>query len=66
MGLRPGDRVGEYMPNITETPLAMLATASIGLPAVLDRLGQIQARVLFTVDEYFYKGKEIETLPGAG
>jgi len=76
VGVQPGDRVGAYMPNMTETALAMLAATSIGgswascgaelgPSAVLDRLGQIQPKVLFTTDGYFYKGKWVETLPAA-
>ncbi|MFQ5711431.1 MAG: acetoacetate--CoA ligase [Candidatus Geothermarchaeales archaeon] len=76
MGVVPGDRVGAYMPNLMETAVAMLATTSIGATwascgaelgpaAVLDRLGQIEPRVLFTADGYFYKGKTFNTLPNA-
>ncbi len=76
IGVRPGDRVGAYMPNMIETVVAMLAATSIGATwascgaelgpsAVLDRLGQIQPKVLFTTDGYFYKGKAVDTLPAA-
>jgi acetoacetyl-CoA synthetase len=68
LGLKPGDRVAAYMPNKIETIVAMLASASIGATwascgaelgptAVLDRVGQIGPKVLFTVDGYEYKGK---------
>ncbi len=68
LGLRPGDRVGAYLPNVPETVVAMLASASLGavwsscspdfgVSGVLDRLGQIEPRVLFSVDRYFYNGK---------
>jgi acetoacetyl-CoA synthetase len=68
MNVGPGDRVGAYMSNIMETPIAMLATTSVGATwascgaelgpvALLDRLGQIKPKVLFTADGYFYKGK---------
>ncbi|MEM3010926.1 MAG: acetoacetate--CoA ligase [Candidatus Bathyarchaeia archaeon] len=68
IGLKAGDRVAAYMPNIIETAVAMLATTSIGAvwsscgtelgpKAVLDRFGQIEPKVLFTVDGYPYKGK---------
>jgi len=74
MGVTPGDRVAAYMPNILETAVAMLAATSIGAiwsscgtelgpGAVLDRLGQIDPRVLFTVDGYPYKGKTFNILP---
>ncbi|MGC9196583.1 MAG: acetoacetate--CoA ligase [Syntrophobacteraceae bacterium] len=73
MGVGPGDRVGAYMPNLMETCIAMLATTSIGAVwsscgaelgagAVIDRLGQIGPRVLFTVDGQLYKDKEIDLL----
>jgi len=76
IGIAPGDRVAAYMPNLTETAIAMLATTSIGAvwsscatdigpQAALDRLGQIEPKVLFTVDGYFYKGKSFSTLGNA-
>jgi acetoacetyl-CoA synthetase len=72
-GLVPGDRVAGFMPNIPETIVAMLATASLGaiwsscspdfgVKGVLDRFGQIAPRVLFTADGYRYAGKEIDSL----
>jgi acetoacetyl-CoA synthetase len=74
MGVAPGDRVAAYMPNLIETAIAMLATTSIGATwsscgtelgpgAVLDRLGQIEPKVLFTVDGNPYKGKTFDVLP---
>jgi len=76
IGVRPGDRVCAYMPNLIETTVAMLATTSLGAiwsscgaelgpEAVLDRFGQIEPKVMFTVDGYFYKGKAYSTLPNA-
>ena len=76
MGIRLGDRVVAYMPNLMETAIAMLAATSIGAtwascgaelgaPAALDRLGQIEPKVLFTADGYWYKGKTFNTLPKA-
>jgi len=76
IGIRPGDRVAAYMPNLMETAVAMLATMSIGAiwsscatdlgsSAVLDRFGQIKPKVLFTVDGYFYKGKQFSSLQNA-
>ena len=72
-GVEPGDRVVGFMPNLPETVIAMLATASIGatwsscspdfgLQGVLDRFGQIEPRVLFTADGYFYGGKVHDSL----
>jgi len=76
IGVVPGDRVAAYMPNLMETAIAMLATTSIGAiwsscatdlgqQAVLDRFGQIEPKVLFTVDGYFYKGKGFDSLANA-
>jgi len=73
LGVKPGDRVAGYMPNLIETAIAMLASTSIGAiwsscatdlgpQAVLDRFRQIEPKVLFTVDGYFYKGKVFNSL----
>ncbi len=75
-GVRPGDRVVAYMPNIIETAVAMLAATSlgavwsscatdIGAAAATERLGQVEPKVLFTADGYFYKGRMFDTLPAA-
>jgi len=68
IGVKVGDRVVSYIPNLIETPVAMLAGAAIGATwascgaelqpsAVIDRFGQIEPKVLFTVDGYFYRDK---------
>ncbi|AOY59614.1 MULTISPECIES: acetoacetate--CoA ligase [Desulfococcus] len=73
MGLKPGDRVVGFMPNMPESIIAMLAATSLGatwsscspdfgIKGVLDRFGQIKPRVLFTADGYFFKGKRIDSL----
>ncbi len=67
-GIRPGDRVVAYMPNIPETVVIFLACASVGAVwsccspdfagrSVLDRFRQIEPRILFGVDEYVYGGQ---------
>ncbi|MEH6625023.1 MAG: acetoacetate--CoA ligase [Motiliproteus sp.] len=72
-GVVSGDRVAGFMPNIIDTIVAMLATTSLGavwsscspdfgINGVLDRFGQIQPKVLFTTDGYYYNGKTIHTL----
>jgi len=72
-GVGPGDRVAAFMPNLPETIIGMLATASVGatwsscspdfgLQGVLDRFGQIAPKVLFTADGYFYAGKTLDSL----
>jgi acetoacetyl-CoA synthetase len=73
-GVKAGDRVAAYMPNIPGAIIAMLATTSIGaiwsscspdfgVQGVLDRFGQIEPRILFSADGYFYNGKTIDVLP---
>jgi acetoacetyl-CoA synthetase len=73
IGTKPGDRVVAYMPNLIETAIAMLAATSIGAAwsscatdlgaqAAVDRLGQIEPKVLFTVDGYYYKEKTFSSL----
>ena len=73
LGVQPGDRVTAYMPNMIETIICMLASTSIGaawascatdvgLDAATDRLCQIEPKVLFTVDGYYYKGKTFNAL----
>jgi len=71
LGVERGDRVVAYMPNVPETIVAFLATASIGAiwsscspdfgPAsVIDRFAQIEPKVLFAVDGYRYGGKDFD------
>ena len=68
IGTKMGDRVVSYIPNLIETPIAMLATTAIGAiwascgaelqsSAVIDRFSQIAPKILFTVDGYFYRDK---------
>jgi acetoacetyl-CoA synthetase len=70
-GVRKGDRVAGYLPNLPESTAAMLATASLGaiwsscspdfgVQGVLDRFGQIEPKVLFCADGYIYGGKEFD------
>ncbi|MBT2479914.1 acetoacetate--CoA ligase [Streptomyces sp. ISL-94] len=69
LGVRPGDRVSGYLPNIPEAVVALLAAAAVGAVwtscapdfgarSVLDRFQQVEPVVLFTVDGYRYGGKE--------
>ncbi|MFE4669667.1 acetoacetate--CoA ligase [Streptomyces sp. NPDC056716] len=69
LGVRPGDRVCGYLPNIPEAVAALLATAAVGgvwtscapdfgARSVLDRFQQVEPVVMFTVDGYRYGGKE--------
>ncbi len=72
-GIRHGDRVVGFMPNMMETIIAMLAATSLGavwsscspdfgIKGVLDRFGQIEPKVLFTANGYSYNGKSFDSL----
>ncbi|KWV54894.1 acetoacetyl-CoA synthetase [Bradyrhizobium macuxiense] len=67
-GVRSGDRVAAYLPNIPETIIALLATVSLGAiwsvcapdmaaPAVIDRFKQIEPKVLIACDAVTYAGR---------
>jgi acetoacetyl-CoA synthetase len=71
-GVGHGDRVGGYLPNCPEAVIAMLATTSIGaiwsscspdfgINGVVDRFGQIEPKVLFAANGYYYNGKTCDT-----
>lgn len=73
VGVGVGDRVVGYMPNLIETAVAMLAATSlgatwsscatdIGSAAAIERLGQVEPKVMITADGYFYKEKVFDTL----
>jgi len=73
MGIVKNDRVVGFMPNIPETIITMLATASIGaiwsscspdfgIKGVLDRFQQIEPKLIFAADGYLYNGKTIDCL----
>ena len=72
-GVRTGDRVAGFLPNIPEAVVAMLATTSLGaiwsscspdfgINGVVDRFGQIAPNVLFTAASYAYGGKRFDCL----
>ena len=72
-GVEAGDRVAAYLPNMPETVAAMLAASSIGaiwsscspdfgVQGVVDRFGQIEPKVLFAADGYYYNGKSHDCL----
>mmetsp|Transcript_18098 Transcript_18098/g.51494 ORF Transcript_18098/g.51494 Transcript_18098/m.51494 type:complete len:585 (+) Transcript_18098:3-1757(+) len=74
LGVNPGDRVGAVVANTPEATVAMIATQAVGgvwsscspdfgVEGVMDRLGQIEPRLLFATDGYLYKGKWIDTMP---
>ena len=77
LGIKPGDRVVGFMPNMPQTIMAMLAAVSLGatwsscspdfgIKGVLDRFGQIKPRVLFTANGYWFKGKPLDSLKRIG
>jgi acetoacetyl-CoA synthetase len=72
-GVKEGDRVVGFVPNMPESIIAMLATTSLGavwsscspdfgIKGVLDRFGQIQPKILFAADGYFFKGQTLDSL----
>ncbi len=71
MGVERGDRVAAYLPNVPEAVIALLACASIGAVwsscspdfgagSVVDRMQQIEPKVLLAVDGYRYGGKDYD------
>jgi acetoacetyl-CoA synthetase len=73
LGVQPGDRVAAYLPNIAQTVVALLATASVGAiwsccapdfgsKGVIDRFRQIEPTVLIAVDGYTFGGKPVNRL----
>ena len=76
-GVKAGDRVGGYLPNMPEAVIGALAAAAIGaiwsscspdfgVEGVVDRFGQIEPKVVFVADGYFYGGKTFDTLDKVG
>ena len=74
LGVGRGDRVAAYAPNVPETLIGFLATASLGaiwsscspdfgVTAVLDRFRQIEPRVLIAADGYVYRGRVYDRRP---
>ncbi len=73
LGLRSGDRVAAFIPNIPEAAILALAAASqgivwascspdFGVEGVLERFGQIEPKLLFCADGYRYNGEEHSSL----
>ena len=73
IGVKKGDRIAGLMPNIPESIICMLACASIGAiwsssspdfgkKGVLDRFSQIEPKVIFSSNGYYYNGKSFDTL----
>ena len=73
LGVTRGDRVAGFLPNIPESIIAMLATASIGaiwsssspdfgIKSVTDRFSQIKPKIIFSASAYLYKGKSFSSI----
>jgi len=73
LGLKKGDRVSGFLPNIPEAVIAMLATASIGaiwsssspdfgVKSVTDRFSQIEPKIIFSASAYMYNGKSFNSI----
>jgi acetoacetyl-CoA synthetase len=71
--IKKKDRVAAYLPNSIETIEAFIASSSLGAiwsscspdfgaKGVVERFSQINPKVLFVVDRYFYNGKTINVL----
>lgn len=71
IGIRPGDRVVSYMPNVPETIAAMLAVTAIGaiwssaapefgVKTVIDRFAQIEPKLIFAADGYRFAGRDYD------
>ncbi|WP_453985880.1 AMP-binding protein [Brevibacterium casei] len=74
IGVRPGDTVAAVLPSLVQTPVAMLATASLGaiwsvvntdfgVDGIADRFAQIEPSVLFSVDNHEFNGEHRDQLP---
>ncbi|MDB4081334.1 acetoacetate--CoA ligase [Candidatus Pelagibacter sp.] len=71
--IKKRDRVAAYLPNTIKTVEAFIASSSLGaiwsscspdfgIKGVVERFSQINPKVLFVVDKYFYNGKTINIL----
>jgi len=72
-GIKKGDRVAAYLPNIPETVIAYISTSVLGAvwsscspdfgtSGVIDRFSQINPKILFIGNKYFYNGKTISII----
>lgn len=73
LGIKSGDKIAGYVPNVPEAVIAMLATTSLGavwsscspdfgVRGVLDRFEQIEPKIIFAADGYHYNGKTHDSL----
>lgn len=72
-GIKPGDRIAAYLPDIPEASVALLATMAtgavwsscspdFGIESVVERFKQIEPKILIAVDGYTYNGKAFDRL----
>jgi len=72
-GIKKGDRIAAYLPNIPETVVAYISASAVGAiwsscspdfgtVGAIDRFSQISPKILFIGDKYFYNGKKISIL----
>ncbi len=73
IGIKKGDRVSAYLPNIIQTVESFIATSAIGaiwsscspdfgLNGLIERFAQIKPKILIIGDRYYYNGKEINVI----
>ena len=73
IGVRKGDRIAGFIPNMPEAVVAMLGAASIGAiwsssspdfgtKGVLDRFSQIEPKIIFAANGYYYNGKKFDSM----
>ena len=73
IGIKKGDRVSAYLPNIIQTVESFVATSAIGaiwsscspdfgLNGLIERFAQIKPKILIIGDSYYYNGKEINVI----
>ena len=71
LGVQPGDRVVAYLPNIPETLIAFIATASLGATwatcapefgarSVIDRFSQIEPKVMLAIGGYNHRRRYVD------
>jgi acetoacetyl-CoA synthetase len=73
LGIKAGDRIAGFVPNMPEAVIAMLAAASLGAiwsscspdfgtQGVVDRFSQIEPKILVAADGYVYDGRRFDSL----
>ena len=77
LGVKPGDRVCAFLPNIPEATIAFLAACStgavwsscspdFGVGSVADRFEQIEPKICIAADGYAYNGKAFDKRAALG